>query len=139
MSRILAVDWGRRRLGLAVSDPERVLARPLPTLTVSGRAAAVAGVREAAEREGAPVILLGLPLDMDGGEGVSAREARALGDALGGLGFSVIFHDERLSTEEARDRLRARGERRPPKERIDQVAALVLLQDYLDHEVPGRG
>jgi putative Holliday junction resolvase len=138
VSRILAVDWGRRRLGLAVSDPERILARPLPTLTVSGADEAVAGVRSAADREEAGVILVGLPLDMDGGEGASARQARALGDALRRLGFTVIFHDERLTTEAARDHLRSRGERRPPRERIDQVAALLLLQEYLDHGTTGH-
>lgn len=139
MSRILAVDWGRRRLGLAVSDPERILARPLPTLTVSGREAAVEGVRAAAAREEAEVILVGLPLNLEGDEGPSAREARDLGDALARLGLRVIYHDERLTSEAAREHLRERGERRPPKERIDQVAALLLLQDYLDHGDPGRG
>jgi putative Holliday junction resolvase len=89
-------------------------------------------VAEAAEREGADAILIGLPLRYSGEEGASARKARALGDALTGRGFTVIFRDERSTSEEARGFLRERGESRPAPERVDQVAALLLLQDYLD-------
>ena len=132
MSRILAVDWGRRRIGLAVSDPTGTVVRPLPTLNVTTPADAVRGVTAAAEKEEASTVLLGLPLNMDGGEGASAREVRALGESLAAEGLSVIYHDERMTTEAAREYLRSRGERRPDKSRLDQVAALLLLENYLE-------
>ena len=138
MSRILAVDWGARRVGLAVSDPEGSLARPLPTLLVTGPADAADRVAEAAEREGADAIVVGLPLHYSGEEGASAAKARAMGEALAGRGFRVVYRDERSSSEEARALLRERGETRPSPERVDQIAALLLLQEHLDAAAGGR-
>lgn len=134
MSRILAVDWGSRRVGLAVSDPSRLLARPLPTLQVKSAREARERIAAQARKEGADSILLGLPLHMGGEEGTSARRVRKLGEALRQDGFTVLYRDERLSTEDAVRWLAERGERRPPKGRIDQVAALLLLQGHLDAE-----
>lgn len=134
MSRVLAVDWGTRRVGLAVSDPGGLLARPLPTLRVNGAEEAAEGVALAAGREAAEAIVVGLPLRYSGVEGPSAERARALGAALARRGFTVIYRDERSTSEEARAWLRERGERRPDPERVDQVAALLLLQSYLDAE-----
>jgi putative Holliday junction resolvase len=132
VSPVLAVDWGTRRVGLAVSDPSRRVARPLPTLHVRAPEDAAAGVAEAAARESADTILIGLPLRYSGEEGESARRARDLGRSLTERGFTVLYRDERSSSEEARARLRERGESRPSSERVDQFAALLLLQDFLD-------
>lgn len=132
MTRVLGIDWGTKRVGVAVSDPGRHLARPLPTLTPSTPEDAVQGVILAAREEGARTVVVGLPVHMNGEEGASARKARRLGEALEKAGFTVIYRDERLTSEEARERLREQGDRRPAKERVDQMAALVLLQDYLD-------
>lgn len=132
MRGVLAVDWGTRRLGLAVSDPSRLLARPLSTLRVKSAEEAAEGVALVAEREEAGAVVIGLPLHLSGAEGSSARAARRLGEALRARGFEVIFVDERLSTEEARRFARERGERRGAKERVDQLAAVLLLQEYLD-------
>lgn len=138
MSRVLAVDWGTRRVGLAVSDPTGLLARPLPTLSVRGARHAEELVTETARREEADLVVLGLPLNMDGSAGDSAARARALGAALVRAGFSVDYVDERLSSEEAVLYLRERGETRPPKTRVDQIAALLLLQEYLETRLPSR-
>jgi putative Holliday junction resolvase len=132
LSRVLAVDWGTRRIGLAVSDPGGTLARPLDTLRVKSAADAARKVAEVARAEEAETILVGLPLHLPGDEGPSAERARRLGEALAALGFWVYYEDERLTSEDALRFLRERGERRPPKERIDQVAALLLLQAFLD-------
>jgi putative Holliday junction resolvase len=137
VSRILAVDWGSRRIGLAVSDPTRRLARPLPTLRVASAREAVERVAETARTEEAGTLLLGLPLHMGGEEGTSARRARKLGESLAAFGFEVLYRDERLSSEDAKRWLSERGERRPPRERIDQVSALLLLQEHLDAEGEG--
>lgn len=119
-------------MGLAVSDESRLLARPLPTLQVKSAEDAVEGVALAARREEAGTVVVGLPLHLSGVEGASARAARRLGEALRARGFEVIFVDERLSTEEARRLARERGERRGAKERMDQLAAVLLLQEFLD-------
>ncbi len=132
MSRVLAVDWGTRRVGVAISDPTGLVARPLPTLSVRGARDAEARVIETARREEADLIVLGLPLNFDGSPGDSAARARALGEALESAGFTVDYVDERLSSEEALRYLRERGEPRPPKPRVDQIAALLLLQEYLE-------
>jgi putative Holliday junction resolvase len=134
LNRVLAVDWGARRVGLAVSDPMGLALRSLPTLKVANRRDALEAVAEAALREEADTVLVGLPLNMDGSEGPSAARARALGEGLAGKGFTVRYLDERLTSENAIVRLRERGEARPTRERIDQVAALVLLEDFLAAE-----
>jgi len=139
LSRILAVDWGSRRVGLALSDPSRLLARPLPTLLIKSAREAKEKIVEVARGEEADTVLLGLPLHMGGEEGSSARRVRKLGESLCTEGFQVLYVDERMSSEEAMDWLRERGERRPEKARIDQVAALLLLQGYLDAEGGGPG
>ena len=132
MSPVLAVDWGTRRVGLAISDPSRRVARPLPTLILSSPDEAALRIAETAAREGVTRIVLGLPLHASGKEGNSARRARHLGDALRGMGFEIEFVDERWTSEEARELAIAKGERRGQKERQDQLAALLMLQQYLD-------
>jgi putative Holliday junction resolvase len=132
LSRILAVDWGSRRIGLALSDPSRILARPLPTLLVKSSREALEGIVKAARGEEVDTVLLGLPFHMGGEEGTSARRVRQLGESLRSEGFTILYVDERMSSEDAMAWLRERGERRPEKARIDQVAALLLLQGYLD-------
>ena len=131
MSRVLAVDWGTRRVGVAVSDPSGLVARPLPTLRVTSARDAREQVEETAVREEADVVLIGLPLNMDGTEGPAAARARSLGAALEAQGLAVRFLDERLTSDDARRWLRERGESRPDTGRVDQVAALLLLQEFL--------
>ena len=132
MSPVLAVDWGTRRVGLAISDPSRRVARPLPTLILSSPDQAAARIAETAVGEGVTRIVIGLPLHASGEEGNSARRARRLGDALRGMGYEIEFVDERWTSEEARELAIAKGERRVRKERLDQLAALTMLQQYLD-------
>ncbi|HET9234481.1 MAG TPA: Holliday junction resolvase RuvX [Candidatus Eisenbacteria bacterium] len=132
MSPVLAVDWGTRRVGLAISDPSRRVARALPTLLLSSPDQAATRIAETAAREGVTLIVVGLPLHASGEEGNSARRARRLGDALRGMGYDIEFVDERWTSEEARELAIAQGERRGRKERLDQLAALLMLQHYLD-------
>jgi putative Holliday junction resolvase len=136
---ILAVDWGTKRLGLAVSDPTGTIARSLPTMTLRSPSDALARIRGAVLEHEAKAILLGLPYNMNGTEGASAGAVRRLGEALEGEGLLVRYLDERMSTEEAMEYLRERGETRPPKERLDQIAAVMLLQNFLDHPPQGEG
>jgi putative Holliday junction resolvase len=131
------VDWGTRRIGLAVSDPEGRIPRPLTTRFVQSIRDGIREVVAAAHAEAADLVVVGLPLDVRGTEGPSAAQARRLGAVLARKGFAVAFEDERFTTEDAQAWLLERGERRPGPGRLDQVAALLILQAYLDRQGTG--
>lgn len=132
---MLGVDWGTRRIGLAVSDPTGTLASPHTIIERSDdpdadRRAVVAAARAV----GATRIVVGLPRSLSGREGPAARAARAEAgalEALAGPDLPVELHDERFSTTTARAarRNRRRAARRRP---VDDAAAAVLLQSYLE-------
>ena len=133
MARILAVDWGERRIGLAISDPLEVIATGLPTLDVQSapeaarRIAAIAAEREAGS------IVVGLPLLMSGERGEAAEAALALAALLGRhSGLPVETYDERLTSALSERRLRETGVKTGrDKQRVDQGAAMVLLESFL--------
>ena len=131
--RILAVDWGERRIGLAVSDPGGVIATGLPTLVVRGAEAAVAGVAAAAREHEAERIVVGLPLLMSGAKGAAAEAALAFARSVAErTGLPVETYDERLTTAMAQRRLHEAGVRTgAAKARVDQGAAVALLESYL--------
>jgi len=140
--RVLGVDWGRRRFGVALSDPGRLIAQPLTTLTRrAGKRAPVAALVDLVRAHGVAAIVVGLPLTPDGDEGEAAVEARAFGEALAArAGLPVTFWDERLSTAVARRAARAAGVRdRDSRGRIDQMAAVAILQHFLDAGAGQRG
>ena len=133
--RVLAVDWGGKRLGLALSDPTRLIAQPLVTLTRRARhRAPVADIVELIARHQVTLVVVGLPLDLEGAEGDAAGEVRALGEAVARRsGVPVTYWDERLSTAVALRSARTVGVRdRDSRERIDQMAAVAILQGWLD-------
>ena len=131
--RILAVDWGERRIGLAISDPTGVIATALPTLTVGGRSEALAGVAKVAAETEAECIVVGLPLLMSGERGSAAEAASAFAEALAArTQLTVETYDERLTSAMSQRRLHEAGVRtRRAREKVDQGAALALLQSYL--------
>jgi putative Holliday junction resolvase len=133
--KILGVDWGRARVGLAVSDELALMAHPLAQLKFESVEATAAALCRVAREQGAAEIVLGLPRNMDGSEGESARTVRNLAAAVGRLGGGPVeLWDERLSTWEA-DRVLREGPRRSradKKKLRDQAAACVILQGYLD-------
>ncbi len=132
--RYLGVDVGRAKIGLALADDVLRTARALRTLRRAGEARDLALIRKVAEEFEVARAVVGLPLHMDGSEGASARLARGFAGRLGAaLGLPVEFHDERLSTFEAEDRLRRQGfSARDRKEVVDAEAAAVILQGWLD-------
>ena len=135
MARVLAVDWGERRVGVAISDELRTLARPLPTLFVDSPRQAVDTLISLVLEHGAETVVVGHPVHMSGEESSSSRKARGLVQALAERlpGVRFVLWDERLSSRQAQEILRDRKERiRGKKGRLDQVAAAVLLQSYLD-------
>jgi putative Holliday junction resolvase len=137
--RILAVDVGARRVGLAISDASRTLARPLETITVTNDADAVDRVARRiaeldAEDEGIATVVVGLPTSLDGT--ATPQTARVIG-FIARLAkrtpLPIATEDERLTSREAESRLAVREKDwRKRKAQIDAVAASVFLQDYLD-------
>jgi putative Holliday junction resolvase len=138
--RLLGVDYGTVRVGLAVSDTERKIASPLETYRRRGRARDAVYFQGLIERQEVAEIVVGLPVHLDGREGQKAREARAFGSWLAAsTALPVLFWDERFSTVEAEGMLWYAGlTHKRRKERRDRVAAQVLLQSYLDAGCPGE-
>ena len=140
--RLLGVDVGQRRIGLAISDPSGTLARPLTTLTVSGddgvERVATEVARLAREEDGLATIVVGLPARLDGSP---TRESSRIGafirDLQARTPIPVVGEDERLTSREAESRLAVREKDwRKRKERLDAAAAAIILQDYLDRKRP---
>jgi putative Holliday junction resolvase len=131
--RILAVDWGERRVGLAVSDPGGVIATALPTLEVRGSAEALEGVARAAVEQEVERIVVGLPLLMSGARGRAAQAAEAFAAAVATrTGLPVDTYDERLTSALSQRRMHETGvKRKRSKGRVDQGAAVALLESYL--------
>jgi putative Holliday junction resolvase len=138
--RILGIDYGTVRMGLAVSDPDRKIAFPLATYTCHGRDADAAYFRELIEQEEIGVLVVGLPVHLSGREGQKAGEARAFGKWLSEVTeLSVVFADERFTTVEAESALWTAGlTHKKRKERRDRVAAQIMLQAYLDAGCPAE-
>jgi putative Holliday junction resolvase len=124
---------GERWIGLAVGDSTSRLASPLRTLRRSSRTADMAAIRRVYDDEEAQSVVVGLPYNMDGSLGPQAERTLAFGESLRRRGLPVSFYDERLSSATAHDYVTASRGRPPrPGERIDHVAAAIILQDYLD-------
>ena len=133
--RLLAVDWGERRIGLALSDETQTLAQPLATLTRrTGKRFPMPPLLHHIEAHHVVGIVVGLPLDESGGEGEPARAARQLAaDIERRSGRPVALWDERFTTARVRQAVREMGGRTKGRAAdVDALAATVLLQHYLD-------
>jgi putative Holliday junction resolvase len=138
--RIVGLDVGGRRIGVAVSDPSGTLARPAGVIAHAGsddeavRMAALEIGRLAAEDEGVEAIVVGLPRRLDGSANEMTPRVLAFAERLrAASGLPVVLQDERLSSREAESRLAVREKDwRARKKKLDAAAAAVILQDYLD-------
>jgi putative Holliday junction resolvase len=138
--RFLGIDFGERRIGLAISDPDGRVAVPLATLERRNDRSALRQIAEIARREGVERLVLGEPVDLYGRRGAIAERVRRFGARLAEMtGLPLEWVDEALTSVEAAGRLRQAGTdtRREPG-RIDAVAAQILLQDVLDRVAPER-
>jgi putative Holliday junction resolvase len=139
VTRALGLDIGTRRIGVAVSDSGGVLATPYEVVERSGdRGRDHRRIAALAEEASAEVVVVGLPLSLDGSSGPAARAIGEEIDQLRGvLVAEVVAWDERLSTVEAERSLRAGAVRKGKRRRVvDQVAATVILQSWLDAGQP---
>jgi putative Holliday junction resolvase len=137
MGRILALDYGTRRIGVAVSDPTRTIASPLTTLTRrEGKRPPWAQLAAILEEREVEEVIVGLPLDLAGNEGEWSDEVRRFGaEVERRFNLPVRWMDERLSSVRGEEAVRSIGLRkkeRERKERVDAAAAAIILQDYLE-------
>lgn len=133
--RVLGLDPGERRIGVAVSDPTGTIAQPLLVIERRGKSGAhLDRIAELAKEYDVRHVVVGLPLHMDGRAGEEAAAARRLGDAVAArTGLPVDYEDERWTTRLAERTLRGLGAReRSVRERADAVAASLLLRTWLD-------
>ena len=142
MTRVAALDVGERRIGVAVSDLTRTLARPVGVGQTSGldgdavERAVAELARLAAEEDGLASLVVGLPRRLDGSPSDMTLRVQAFAAALGvRMALPVILQDERLTSREAESRLALREKDwRARKKRLDAAAAAIILQDYLDEQ-----
>lgn len=136
MARYLGLDYGEKRIGVALSDPTGFLAQPLKTIHYKSTKQAIEEIcRIAAENQVAGVVL-GLPLNMSGGDSRKTREVREFAEKLRQkLSVPLELLDERLTTRQAHQTLRQMG-KKPSRNRqiVDQMAAQYILQTYLDQK-----
>jgi len=134
--RILGIDPGEKRIGLALSDPLGITAQGLPTIQVNSPADAVQQISHIAHESAVEKIVIGLPLNMDGSEGEQAERAYCLGSQLEeALARPIIFRDERLTSRQAEQvLLEADMRRKKRKEHLDRLSAQIILQSYLDEQ-----
>jgi putative Holliday junction resolvase len=137
--RILGIDLGRARIGVAVSDELGMLAHPVETIPAQKDAAA--RIAEIVREKNAERVVIGLPRHMNGSVGVGAAEAISFAEKLRArVSCEVVTWDERMTTMAANRALRESGQKsRDSRSVIDQVAAQMILQGYLDALQTGRG
>jgi len=134
--RILAIDLGKRRIGLALSDPLGITAQGLPTLQRTNIREDLAALANLMEERNVGLILMGNPIHMSGREGRQAAYTRDFGDRLAArTGLPIRYWDERLTTVEAQRVLKSSGISIAKRARaVDQLSAQILLESYLDLE-----
>ncbi|GMV08111.1 MAG: putative pre-16S rRNA nuclease [Gemmatimonadota bacterium] len=139
--RALGIDFGERRIGVAMSDPTGTLASPLETVhRRAGKRPPLARLEEIARSHGVEALVVGLPLDLRGVETEWCAQVRVMGDELARrLGVPVAYVDERMTSVRAERSIRSAGlpkRKREDKARVDAGAATLILQAWLDRPRP---
>jgi len=139
--RILAIDYGRKRMGVAVSDGLGITAQMLPTLVIKSMKDALNRLKKLAEEYDFEEIVLGLPLDMYGRSGEMAEEVKKFGASVNNAtGIKIEFFDERFTSKQAEKAMHQMGEKIGKKKaKIDSLSAVFLLQSYLDYKSVKKG
>jgi putative Holliday junction resolvase len=135
VARALGLDVGTKTIGMALSDPLKMLASPVSTLARKGVRRDVEAMVAAFDGQVIDTVVVGLPLELDGTETRSARLARQIGEATAeATGWRLVYVDERFTSVDAERQLIAAGASRDRRKQIiDQQAAVIILQSWLDH------
>ncbi len=131
--RVLAIDWGEKRIGISVSDPSGILVTPLPYIENKGKKVSIEKIKEIIQEYKIEKIVMGIPKDIKGEVGKKAKDYKNIGKEIERLtGISVDFFDERYSTRLAERILRDHPKRkRKRKELKDSLSASIILEGYL--------
>lgn len=138
--RTLGLDYGEVRVGLAISDPDGIISQPVGNVSANPHKELLNAIRKICSERGVGRLVVGLPINMNGTESDSTRKARKLGEEVAAAtGLPVEFLDERLTTASA-ERLLVEADmsRRKRKDKIDSIAAAIILQAYLDKAPPAQ-
>ena len=126
----MALDVGTKRIGIALSDCLHVIATPLTTISRTPEQDAIESILKIAKENNVKTIIVGLPINMDGTKGFQAQDCIDFSQKI--CGFDIMYEDERLTSEEAENRLRARKvDFRKNKGLVDMESAAVILEQYL--------
>jgi len=138
VNRILGIDFGTRRIGLALSDPTGMMASPLPFLENAGNREVVSKLQELVQSHGVKTLVIGLPRNMDGTYGPSALKVREfITQIQPKLSAEIVTQDERLTTVQAsRDLVQMGLSQKELRKKIDSSSATLILQQYLDRNLP---
>jgi putative Holliday junction resolvase len=132
MGKILAIDLGTKRVGLALSDPLKMIATPLAVIPFTSTSNLVARIEKVIAEQAIEKTVIGLPIREDGTEGSGCVASRSLAEALGKKGYVAILWDERYSSKIAEYYLRECGvKHKDTKDKLDSLSACVLLDSYL--------
>jgi putative Holliday junction resolvase len=137
VARILALDIGDKRIGVAISDESHILARPLTTIRRTSRREDFEAIARLIADQGVDRLVVGLPLTLRGEEGPQAQRVRHYVEALSAVvDTPIAWQDERLTTIEAEDKISAGGSKRKSRAKgdVDAAAAAIILQGYLNQK-----
>lgn len=138
MGRILGIDYGSKRIGLALSDPTHLIASPFDTLHFSTEAQLIDRIKEIIASQEVEVVVVGMPYRMKGGESNQTESVRKFVSALEAAGIPAKEEDERLSSVSAKRALVEQNKKTgKDKGLVDQTAAAIMLQQYLDRKRRG--
>jgi len=130
--RVLGIDLGTRRVGLALSDALRIVSSPLDTVPMRSEPDLVARLARLCREKDVALAVIGLPVSADGSEGPLCERARRVRQKLVDAGIPATLQDESWSSREAEDVLRQTGKtRRSSKEKVDAIAASIILREFL--------
>ncbi len=132
---LIALDYGRKRVGVAVAEPGLSIAFGLTTLIITGLGDLLRQLKPILEEKKPRAIVIGLPLGLEDKPGPVTSEILELAQRLELIGWQIVLVDEALSSRRAGDLLRSRG-RRAKKENVDRASAALILQEYLEGFLP---
>lgn len=134
MNRILGIDYGSAKTGLAISDLLCIISRDLEVIYKKTDEEKVARIKEICTKEKVNLIIMGMPLNMDGSQGFQAQEVLEFSELLKEIGIEIKFLDERMSTQIAESIMKEmKYSHEDIKKKSDAKAASVILQEYLDY------